>query len=701
MALLAWVWLIVEGASAEDADPYLRLRTFVNGLPWYGVPGGALLVTLAVRGAARRWPVACLVGGAAWILLWAHAIWANHLTSAAPGLTSRAALLAGFACAVPLTALLVAFAAWAAAEPLGPLTPWQRGKRRWPALLVAGIVMVALTWGFVRPWRLVTAADDNGGTLWLLLTGGTLLLVLTGWAAARRTLRPVEAMRAELADITARSLDRRVPVPAGGGVLQKLARTLNATLDRLQSAADRQARFVADASHELRSPVAGLRASLESSLTHPEGVDWPKTVRGALADIARIQHLTDDLLLLTRIDGPAPSGDERVQLADIAKDVVEEIRHLHRNSALRVTCTAPDGLPALNGSPVRLERLLRNLVDNACRHARTTVQVVLSAGEGHTVRVAVRDDGPGIPPADRDRIFERFTRLDDSRTRADGGGAGLGLAIAREIAVRHGGTLAVAEEGPGAVLVAEFPLVRPDRADLGPPPEPEAVSRTSGVSWVIVAVSSAVIALLTAALVITVLDARAGDPVLDPPPSTAAAAPEARPPTGSIRADGRKVDIHLYPPVRTEAAGWARLVRIRQEWGGAAVPGGAVRTPGARLPYGNDRTLFVAVHSSEEDGGGVLAYGELPPAGGGPTRTAATTVVAGPSGEGGELVLGWAPPAVGALVYRWSDGTVKWPELQRVPGSDRRWFLTLGPHGAKSTGYDVYALADRGTVGDP
>ncbi|MFI5802603.1 sensor histidine kinase [Streptomyces sp. NPDC051561] len=498
-ALLAAAWLIADRVAGwgPSTDPFRRLWPVVQGMTWFGVPGGALLVGGAVWGVARRWRVALVAGGVTAAMLRAHAVWAEHFNQHAPWDTPAAALRTGFGFAVPVTTLVVVFAAWVAADPLGRLVPWRKGVWRAPVALGAVIVAAGVVWGVVQPWdRMPTYVEDNGHTLWLLLTGGTLVLVVTGWAAGRLTLRPVEAMRAELADITARSLDRRVPVPAIGGGLQKLARTLNATLDRLQSAADRQARFVADASHELRSPIASLRASLESSLAHPEGVDWPHTVRGALADIARIQHLTDDLLLLTRIDGPAPYADESVQLDDLASDLVEELRHLCRNGALRVTCTAPVALPPLTGSPVRLERLLRNLLDNACRHARSEVEAVLSTDAARrTVRVEVRDDGPGIPPADRERVFERFTRLDDSRTRADGGGAGLGLAIAREIATRQGGTLVVGEreQGCGAVLIVELPVgaVR-EEPESGAEEVPDAARRRIPGWFVAAAVAVAV-----------------------------------------------------------------------------------------------------------------------------------------------------------------------------------------------------------------
>jgi signal transduction histidine kinase len=528
-ALLAAAWLIADWGVGWDpyTGPFRRLWPVVQGMTWFGVPCGALLVGGVVWGAARRWRVALVAGGVTAGMLRAHAVWAEHFNQHAPWDTADAALVTGFGFAVPVTALVVAFAVWVAAEPLGRLVPWRRGAWRAPVVLGAVGVAAGVVWGVVQPWNRMAAYDEDFGheALWLLLVGGTLVLVVTGWIVARLTLRPVEAMRAELADITARSLDRRVPVPAIGG-LQKLARTLNATLDRLQAAADRQARFVADASHELRSPIASLRASLESSLAHPDGVDWPQTVRGTLADIERIQHLTDDLLLLTRIEGPAPQADGSVQLAHLASDLVEELRHLHRNSALRVTCTAPADLPPLTGSQVRLERLLRNLLDNACRHARSEVRAVLSTDAARrSVRVEIRDDGPGIPPADRERVFERFTRLDDSRTRADGGGAGLGLAIAREIAARQGGSLAVGESGPGpgAVLIAELPVtaVR-EEPESGVEEVPDAPRRRTA-GWIAAGAIAVAVPLLVVGFAATMSRGPEGPPETGGTPSPAPA----------------------------------------------------------------------------------------------------------------------------------------------------------------------------------
>ncbi|MFK4187904.1 sensor histidine kinase [Streptomyces sparsogenes] len=299
-----------------------------------------------------------------------------------------------------------------------------------------------------------------------------MILAVTAWAAADRALRPVEAIRRELEDITARSLGRRVPVSSSASAdeIARLARTINTTLDRLERSAELQQRFVADASHELRSPLAGLRASLEASLTHPEGVDWQARVRDALRDIVRLQGLSHDLLLLAQLDGGAPIADTRVNLTDLAHDLAVEHRHLPHPRPLDIRCTADDPPAWVRGSDVQLERLLRNLLGNACRYARTMVEVTVRTErheDGATVVFEVRDDGPGIPVADRERVFKRFSRLEDARTRKSGG-AGLGLAIAREIATRHGGTLHFADTVSGACAVGRLPLVGGEGEEVRP-----------------------------------------------------------------------------------------------------------------------------------------------------------------------------------------------------------------------------------------
>ncbi|MDG9716472.1 ATP-binding protein [Streptomyces sp. DH24] len=274
-----------------------------------------------------------------------------------------------------------------------------------------------------------------------MLTGFPLLLAVVAgvtWLVTRRALRPVEGIRREMAAITAsEDLARRVPVPDTHDEIARLARTTNETLAALETSVERQRRFVADASHELRSPIASLRTQLEVGAAHPELLD----VDGAVEDTVRLQRLAADLLLLARLDaGERPAADARVDLGALARE----------EAAGRdgVTVRAESGQVA--GSRGQLGRLLANLLDNAQRHARSAVEVTVR-GEGRQVVVAVADDGDGVPEADRERIFERFVRLDAARSRDDGG-AGLGLAIARDVAARHGGTLTVGEAPAGGAL---------------------------------------------------------------------------------------------------------------------------------------------------------------------------------------------------------------------------------------------------------
>ncbi|MFJ1795094.1 sensor histidine kinase [Kitasatospora griseola] len=299
--------------------------------------------------------------------------------------------------------------------------------------------------------RDVEAAGDTTGTA--LAVGVPVLVLLVAavtWRVTGRALRPVEAIRAEVAEITGHDLHRRVPVPHTGDEVARLAVTVNATLDRLEDAGLRQRRFIADASHELRSPIAVLRTQLEVALAHPDPELWPELLADALEDTVRLQDLAADLLLLARLDAADPVA---VELLDPAALFAAA---LAARTADRVPVTAElaDGAEVL-GNRTWLTRLLTNLVDNAQRYAATRVEVRLAV-RGPDVVLEVRDDGPGIPAADRERVFERFTRLDDARSR-ELGGAGLGLAIARDLAGHHGGTLAAEPARTGARLVARLP----------------------------------------------------------------------------------------------------------------------------------------------------------------------------------------------------------------------------------------------------
>ncbi|MER5552280.1 HAMP domain-containing sensor histidine kinase [Streptomyces sp. NPDC002793] len=277
-----------------------------------------------------------------------------------------------------------------------------------------------------------------------MLTGLPLmLLVVAGvtWLVTRRALRPVEGIRREMAAITAsEDLSRRVPEPDSRDEIARLARTTNETLTVLEASVDRQRRFVADASHELRSPIASLRTQLEVGEAHPELLDVP----GAVADTVRLQALAADLLLLARLDAGERPGRTAVALGALVREEVSQ-RATDRVPP-EVSVSDAGGSLEVVGSRGQLARVVGNLLDNAQRHAERSVAVSVRAAGGD-VLVEVTDDGSGVPEDERDRIFERFVRLDDARSRDDGG-AGLGLAIARDVAARHGGTLTVGE-GPG------------------------------------------------------------------------------------------------------------------------------------------------------------------------------------------------------------------------------------------------------------
>lgn len=311
--------------------------------------------------------------------------------------------------------------------------------------------------------------DATGAVAAGLLAGAPPLIgfaAVLAWWVTGQALRPVTAIRTELAAVTASELDRRVPDPGGSDEIARLARTVNDTLDRLERSDARQRQFTADASHELRNPLAAVRSRLEVALA----VDRPdrESVAAALADTERLQRIAADLLLLARLDGGPAPRTEPVDLALLAAE--DAARRGGSRVAVRVEAGTP--VPAA-GDPARLERALANLVDNAVRYARTEVVVRAARDGAGRALLEVLDDGPGIPEADRERVFERFVRLDADRGRASGG-TGLGLAIAREIARAHGGEVEVtAGPGPegGARLALRLPAgpARPTGTSRRPP----------------------------------------------------------------------------------------------------------------------------------------------------------------------------------------------------------------------------------------
>ncbi|MEU8263679.1 HAMP domain-containing sensor histidine kinase [Micromonospora sp. NPDC048999] len=281
----------------------------------------------------------------------------------------------------------------------------------------------------------------------MLLVIGAAVFVFVG-----RSLHAVEAIRGRVAGITARDLHARVPVPEAHDEVAALAETMNGMLDRLETSAAGQRRFVADASHELRSPLATLQAGLDRLAIAPLPGDNAELVGLLRRESQRLGRLVADLLLLARIDerGPTRRHDD-VDLDDLA--------YTERD---RITTRRPDLTVRAQLAPVRvrgdahdLGRALRNLADNAARHARSEVILRVAVRDGWGC-VDVTDDGPGVPEEQRERIFDRFVRLDDSRSRADGG-SGLGLPITKEIVAAHGGTVQVLP-GPGTTVRILLPL---------------------------------------------------------------------------------------------------------------------------------------------------------------------------------------------------------------------------------------------------
>jgi signal transduction histidine kinase len=289
----------------------------------------------------------------------------------------------------------------------------------------------------------------------LLVIGGPLVVLgvgITSWLVMGRALRPVESIRSEVAEITEHDLTRRVPEPEADDEVGRLARTMNAMLGRLQASADRQRRFVADASHELQSPLASVRAQLEVGLSDAEATDWPTTATEVLNEQARMERLVGDLLLMARTDeNRSPTRNDLVDLDDLTLDEANRVRARGR---VRVNLARLSGGQVV-GDADQLRRVIRNVLENAERHARTTVDVELRTRDG-SVELSISDDGDGIAAGDRDRVFERFTRIDNGRSRAVGG-TGLGLAIAKDVIQSHGGTIAVIDRSYGACIGIRLP----------------------------------------------------------------------------------------------------------------------------------------------------------------------------------------------------------------------------------------------------
>jgi signal transduction histidine kinase len=364
------------------------------------------------------------------------------------------------------------------------LTPLLRGDERRAALAGHQVTVPGSRSGLDGPLRVTAEATDGGVVLVgvpvgdvlhaqrvlrnaLLITYPVLLVVLAviAWWLIGRTLRPVESLRSGAERISGEHREERLPTPRSADEVQALAVTLNGMLDRLAAARERQRGFVADAAHELRSPLASMRTQLEVAQRLGEGGELTLDL---LDDVHRLSALVDDLLLLARADAGERPRSRRESFDTAA--LLLEITGRYAGARVPVHLAADEGALALGdpGDPLgsifaagdreELRRALTNLVDNAVRHAESVV-ILAARVQGHEAVLTVTDDGPGIPPADRERVFQRFTRLDDGRSR-DGGGSGLGLAITRELVRRSGGSVRLVDRPDAPGLTAELRLPR-------------------------------------------------------------------------------------------------------------------------------------------------------------------------------------------------------------------------------------------------
>jgi signal transduction histidine kinase len=287
-----------------------------------------------------------------------------------------------------------------------------------------------------------------------LLTGVPGVLILVGgvtWVGVTGALAPVERIRQEVEEITGERLDRRVPEPVARDEIRRLATTMNRMLTRLEDSRQRQQRFVADASHELRSPLAAIRQAAEVARSHPGALPEGELAEAVLEESGRMERLVEQLLLLTRTGGTGAWQLRDVDLDDLA---LAEVRRVRR-AGLTVDSSGV-GPGRVRGDDMALAQVVRNLADNAARHAASRVAVAVRSSAGG-VELVVEDDGAGVPESERERVFERFVRLDEARDR-DAGGSGLGLAIVKEIVAAHGGTVAVtASSLGGARFVVRLP----------------------------------------------------------------------------------------------------------------------------------------------------------------------------------------------------------------------------------------------------
>jgi len=314
-----------------------------------------------------------------------------------------------------------------------------------------------------------TEADRSLRVVTIVLLIGVPLLVaafaVVCWFLVGAALRPVELLRRGAGAITVAGAGSRLPVPPTRDEVARLAETLNDMLDRLAAGGARQRAFVADAAHELRSPLTSIRTQLEVSRTHPDSADWDDTADGVLAEVARLSRLVDDLLLLARLDDdrrPARRADE-VDLRSLVASAADR-----PGARVDVRVDRAGDPVTVRADEDAIVRILDNLISNADRYAASAVRVEVSESDG-TALLTVTDDGPGIPADQHAQVFERFARLDASRSQQSGG-SGLGLAIVRQLVQSLGGTVRLEDAEPGLRAVVSLPRKPRDPGGPARPP---------------------------------------------------------------------------------------------------------------------------------------------------------------------------------------------------------------------------------------
>ncbi|MGF1614542.1 MAG: sensor histidine kinase [Gammaproteobacteria bacterium] len=306
-------------------------------------------------------------------------------------------------------------------------------------------VLLALT-----PFDIITRSLTTlTRVLWIAIPVMVAAITILAWFVTGRALQPISRIIERAQRIGDSTLHERVPEPGSGDEVDKLAKTMNRMLERIEGAAIRQRQFVSDASHELRSPITAIIGEAEIALMHPDKAQWPIVAQVAYGEGRRLERLVSDLLALAKADeGPL----EVRESVDVDELIFEKARRIHR---LRVR-TGKVSAVRVVGDPDQLSRVIENLLSNAVRHARSQIAIALCK-KGKQALLAVDDDGTGIAPENRERIFERFARLQEGRSR-DAGGAGLGLAVVRAVVNLHGGSAQVTDSALGG---ARFEVMLP------------------------------------------------------------------------------------------------------------------------------------------------------------------------------------------------------------------------------------------------